>query len=59
MTTTSTVLHIKEATLALSQTVPCANITVSMVIQKVNIARSTFYKYFKIWPKYGMQLLMI
>ena len=53
MTTTSTVLHIKEATLALSRTVPCANITVSMVIQKVNIARSTFYKYFqnmtKVW----------
>ena len=41
MTTTSTVLQIKEATLALSRTVPCTNITVSMVIQKVNIARST------------------
>ena len=53
MTTTSTVLQIKEATLALSRTVPCTNITVSMVIQKVNIARSTFYKYFqnmtKVW----------
>ena len=53
MTTTSTVLQIKEATLALSRIVPCANITVSMVIQKVNIARSTFYKYFqnmtKVW----------
>ena len=47
MTTTSTVLQIKEATLALSRTVPCTNITVSMVIQKVNIARSTFYKYFQ------------
>ena len=34
MTTTSTVLQIKEATLALSRTVPCTNITVSMVIQK-------------------------
>ena len=53
MTTISTVLQIKEATLALSRTVPCTNITVSMVIQKVNIARSTFYKYFqnmtKVW----------
>ena len=47
MTTTSTVLQIKEATLALSRTVPCTNITVSMEIQQVNIARSKFYKYFQ------------
>lgn len=47
MTTSSTVLQIKKAALALSKMVPCNSITVSMVIDKIHIARSTFYKYFQ------------
>ncbi len=57
MNAVGSVRKIKEATLALSKKTRCEKISVSMVIAKAQIARSTFYKQFpgmaEVWHSFS------